>query len=79
MHLNTHDFPGHNMVSPFIGFIAYIFFTIFNCFSSLVTYFSFEPNTIKAELILGTIRLFFGILVGIGLWFTNRFLNNKFK
>jgi len=40
---------------------------------------SFEPNTIKAELILGTIRLFFGIMVGIGLWFTNRFLNKKFK
>jgi len=76
MHHNLNDFSS---TSPFIGFIAYIFFTIFNCFSSIIPMLSFEPNTIKAELILGTIRLFFGIMVGIVLWFTNRFLNKKFN
>ena len=76
MHHNPNDF---NIISPFVGFITYIFFTVFNCFSSIIPTLNFEPNTIKAELILGTIRLFFGIMVGIGLWFTNRFLNKKFK
>ena len=76
MYHNPNDF---NATTSLIGFIAYIFFTIFNCFSSIIPLFRFEPNTIKAELILGTIRLFFGIMVGIGLWFTNRFLNKRFK
>jgi len=78
---NPHDYQpvDSHIVSQYTGFLMYIFLTALNVFNSIVPLFSFQPNTLKAELVLGTIRLVFAVATGVFIWLAHRFLNKKFN
>lgn len=78
---NPHDYQpmDTHIVSQYSGFFVYIVLTALNVFNSIIPLFSFQPNTLKAEIFLGTVRLIFAVMTGVAIWFAHRFLNKKYN